>query len=246
MNRVLLFGGTTEGRQLAQWLARQDIPAAVCVATEYGASLLPPGVEARVGRLDGGEMETLMREGGFGRVVDATHPYAVQASENIRAAAQRAGLPCLRLLRAGMEEGGWLHADSAAHAARLAGERAGNILLTTGSKELDAFSAEGLRQRCCPRVLPALDSLSRCLELGFPPSQIICMQGPFSRALNEALIDRFAVRILITKASGRAGGFAEKAEAARAKGCELIVIDPPRQGEGHSMEEIQRILEGER
>lgn len=245
MNRVLLFGGTTEGRQLAQWLAERGIPATVCVATEYGASLLPQGVEVRTGRLDGAEMERLMGAGGYARVVDATHPYAVQASENIRAAAQRAGLPCLRLLRAGMEQGGWLHADSAAHAARLAREREGNILLTTGSKELDAFAAEGLRERCCPRVLPALDSLSRCLELGFSPARIICMQGPFSQALNEALIDRFAVGILVTKASGRAGGFAEKAEAARSRGCTLIVIDPPEQGAGYSMEEIQRILEGD-
>ena len=87
MNKVLLFGGTGEGRALAEWMVARDIPHTVCVATEYGETLLPAGAEAHVGRMDSGEMEALMRAGGYSLAVDATHPYAVEVTEHIRAAA---------------------------------------------------------------------------------------------------------------------------------------------------------------
>ena len=99
MNKVLLFGGTGEGRALAEWMAARGIPHTVCVATEYGETLLPAGAEAHVGRMDSGEMEALMRAGGYSLAVDATHPYAVEVTEHIRAAAEAAGLPVLRLVR---------------------------------------------------------------------------------------------------------------------------------------------------
>lgn len=93
MNKVLLFGGTGEGRALAEWMVARGIPHTVCVATEYGETLLPAGAEAHVGRMDSGEMEALMRAGGYSLAVDATHPYAVEVTEHIRAAAEAAGLP---------------------------------------------------------------------------------------------------------------------------------------------------------
>lgn len=89
---VLLFGGTGEGRELAGWLLVRGIPCTVCVATEYGETLLPAGVEAHVGRMDQAAMETQMAAG-YDVVVDATHPYAAEVTQNIRAAARAAGLP---------------------------------------------------------------------------------------------------------------------------------------------------------
>ena len=185
MNKVLLFGGTGEGRALAEWMAARGIPHTVCVATEYGETLLPAGAEAHVGRMDSGEMEALMRAGGYSLAVDATHPYAVEATKNIRAAAARAGVEYHRLLRAPspLPEGALVFAGAAEAAQELA-RTEGNVLLTTGAKELGAF-APIAPERCYPRVLPMADSLERCLTLGFPPKNIICMQGPFSRELNE-------------------------------------------------------------
>ena len=118
------------------------------------------------------------------------------------------------------------------------------MLLTIGSKELDAFALPGLRERCFPRVLPAVSSLERCLALGFPPAHIICMQGPFSREMNEATLRQFAIKTLVTKDSGDAGGFRAKAEAAQAAGCDLLVIARPRQETGETLEEILKDLGG--
>ena len=238
MNKVLLFGGTGEGRALAEWMVARDIPHTVCVATEYGETLLPAGAEAHVGRMDSGEMEALMRAGGYSLAVDATHPYAVEVTEHIRAAAEAAGLPVLRLVR--QPDGGELcrRAKDMAGAADMLEQMPGHVLLTTGSKELHHFARPGLAERCYPRVLPMADSLERCLTLGFPPKNIICMQGPFSRELNVALLRQYHIQTLVTKDTGGYGGFREKAEAAREAGCALLVVERPSRETGLALEAI--------
>ena len=245
--RVLLFGGTSEGSELARWLAGRGCPVDLCVATEYGHILAPnhPGIAVHTGRLDEKGMEELMARTEAGCVVDATHPYAALVTENIRGAAGVLGLPCLRLIRRSGEPGeGVIWARDMDHAARLLEELPGNVLLTTGSKELAPFARPGLAERCFPRILPAVDGLARCLELGFPPAHIICMQGPFSRALNEALIGQFAIKTLVTKDGGDRGGFGDKANAARATGCALLVVERPSRETGLELEEMKQVLEG--
>jgi precorrin-6A/cobalt-precorrin-6A reductase len=244
---VLLFGGTSEGRTLALWLAEQGWQVTLCVATEYGAALAPdaPGIHTVTGRLDQGQMAQLMASRPFHCVIDATHPYAAVVTENIRRAAEETGCTYRRLLRDGDVDGDWLHASSIAHAAELLAALPGNILLTTGSKELAPFSCDALRDRSFPRVLPSLDSLESCLRLGFPPAHIICMQGPFSQELNAAMIRQLGIDILLTKASGGAGGFWDKVEAARETGCRLMVIDRPLHEEGLDLEALKSLLKQE-
>ena len=107
----------------------------------------------------------------------------------------------------------------------------GNVLLTTGAKELGAFSPIA-PERCYPRVLPTQEGIAACEAAGVPHRNIIAMQGPFSRALNEALIQQFEIRWLVTKDGGAAGGFAEKVQAAQSTGAQLVVLRrPPEQGQ---------------
>ena len=240
--KILLFGGTSEGHALALWLDAHRIPFLVSVATEYGEELLPDGFPVHVGRLDQAAMVSLMEREGVTHVVDATHPYAAAVTATVAAASREAGLPCLRLVRDGDVSGDWPTAADAKDAARQLLSMDGNIMLTTGSKELDAFALPGLRERCFPRVLPSLESLERCLSLGFPAKQVICMQGPFSRELNEALIRQFTIGVVVTKATGAAGGFWEKVDAARAAGAALLVIGRPSREEGLSMEDVQKTI----
>ena len=158
--KALLFGGTGEGRALAEWMLARGLDATVCVATEYGETLLPEGMQVHVGRLDADGMAALMADD-YTLVIDATHPYAVEVTENIRAASERTGLPYLRLLRQSDGEDLCHKAENMAVAAEMLEGLPGNVLLTTGSKELDHFARPGLRERCFPRVLPMADSLER-------------------------------------------------------------------------------------
>ena len=84
---MLIFGGTTEGRRLARALSAMGHQVWVSVATPLGAEELAglEDVSVLVGRRSGGEMDALLSRG-FHRCVDATHPYAVQATREIGAA----------------------------------------------------------------------------------------------------------------------------------------------------------------
>ncbi|MFQ7450609.1 MAG: precorrin-6A/cobalt-precorrin-6A reductase [Flavonifractor plautii] len=221
MNKVLLFGGTGEGRALAEWMVARDIPHTVCVATEYGETLLPAGAEAHVGRMDSGEMEALMRAGGYSLAVDATHPYAVEVTEHIRAAAEAAGLPVLRLVR--QPDGGELcrRAKDMAGAADMLEQMPGHVSLTTGSKELHHFARPGLAERCYPRVLAHGGLPGAVPDPGLSPKNIICMQGPFSRELNVALLRQYHIQTLVTKDTGgtAASGKRRRSPGRRAAPC---------------------------
>lgn len=239
---ILIFGGTLEGRLLARRLAELGGTVTVSVATDLGAEALAgiPGIRTRAGRLDAPAMEALLE--GYDFCVDATHPYAVEATANIRRACEAAGVPLRRLLRAeGRTEGDVLAAEDCPQAAELLAERPGRILLTTGSKELSAFAGLGA-DRLYARVLPTHESLSACEAVGLPHSHILALQGPFSRKLNEAMLEQYGIAWLVTKDGGAPGGFAEKCAAAQAAGAGVIVIGrSPEQG--LTLEEILAELE---
>ena len=120
---------------------------------------------------------------------------------------------------------------TAAHAAAFLAGCSGNVLLATGAKELAAFAPLS-PERLFPRVLPTREGIAACEAAGIPHRNIIAMQGPFSLALNKALITQFQIRYLVTKDGGAAGGFAEKVQAAADTGAQLVVLRrPPETGE---------------
>jgi len=97
---VLVFAGTTEGRELAELLADSNIKCSVCVATDYALELMnDKRLDVHCGRLTEEEMEVLMRDGKFDVVVDATHPYAQIVSQNVRQAADKESISLIRLRR---------------------------------------------------------------------------------------------------------------------------------------------------
>ena len=233
---ILIFGGTTEGRLLAQALSQRALPATVSVATPLGSQELAglSGITALVGRKTGAEMTALLQN--FDRCVDATHPYAVEVSQNIRAACEAAEVPLRRLLReeSTHQAGHWV--ESPEEAAQWLANRGGNVLLAIGAKGLSAFQ-NLQRERLFPRVLPVVESILACQEASIPTRNIIALHGPFSQDLNRAMLEQYHIRYLVTKDGGRAGRFEEKAAAAREAGAELVVIGRPPET-GDSLEEI--------
>lgn len=126
--RVLVFGGTIEGRQVSDYLNENKIYHTLCVATEYGEEVLTPQkyLEIHQGRMDVEAMCRFMQEGAFCAVVDATHPYAVEVSKNVRSTCEKTGVPYLRYLRPRAEFG----QGSCCGGAALDG--AGNVLMQSG------------------------------------------------------------------------------------------------------------------
>lgn len=246
MSEMLIFGGTTEGRILAEYCAANSVPAVVSVTTEYGASLLPNGIEFAEGKLDAGQIAAFIAERGFCAVIDATHPYARLASANIAAAAKQSGVPYYRVLR---EESGEITGRMCADVTQAAdylntsGKRA---LITTGSKELAVFTrVRDFSERLFVRILPAEGIEVKCAALGFRPEHLILERGPFSVERNIVHIRETGAEILVTKESGAAGGYPEKRRAAELCGIELVTVQRPKES-GISVEEMEKILERER
>lgn len=248
---VLIYGGTTEGRLIAEQLCEAGFSCVVCVATEYGEALLKEkeGMRLHLGRLDEKQMRALAGTEAFLAVVDATHPFASLVSQNIRESLQNTEIPYLRLKRdtdydaADEARLRWFADVSSCVGALLKTE--GNILLTTGSKELGAFCTEELKDRLYVRVLPSKESIALCEKHGIRGKQIIAMQGPFSVQMNEALLRQFQISCLVTKESGAAGGFMEKIEAAANADVPVFVIGNPEKGEaGLTLQEtVKRVFE---
>ena len=246
MCRILIFGGTTEGRLLAEYCHQQEIEAYVSVVSGYGADLLPESEYLHVlsGRMAGEAMEGFMKRAAIRAVFDATHPYAAEATRNIKEACGRARVSYLRVTResaAAENPGGDSgKAPAAAFASQVVyvysveeavcylKDREGDILVTTGSKELAAYTAlPGYEERLYVRVLPSCAAISACEDIGIRGKRIIAMQGPFSEEMNRAMMRQLGVRYLVTKEAGTAGGFLEKLSAAEALSVTAVVIGRP-------------------
>ena len=256
MKKIVIFAGTTEGRRLSEILTEAGIAHTVCVATEYGEIVMQeqmemtetaqadgrPLVNLHRGRMDREQMQIFLRDGGFEIVVDATHPYARVVTENLQGAVdtlhspeKEAQLPIyLRLEReiSGAAESednaaNILYFENNEDCARALENTEGNILLTTGSKELAAYCAFGrLHDRLYVRILPARESLELCMDQGIKGRQILALQGPFSTEMNAAVLKQYNIRHMVTKNSGRNGGYQEKLEAAKMLGIPVYVIEP--------------------
>lgn len=263
---IVIFGGTTEGRQLAGYLIQlnkqpkmQNIQVHVCVASEYGAQVLPEddALKVYVGRLEQADMQEFLQEVQADICVDATHPYAVIVTQNIYQACKVVGVPYVRVRRdmqdeprstdSGMQMSGTYIADAAGK--RYTNETSdsiyvgdiqaavdylkgvtGNILITTGSKELHLYTQiPDYESRCTARVLPIQSVVEACTELGFTGKHLICMQGPFDLEMNLATLRYADADFMVTKASGKNGGYDEKCEAALAAGVQLVVIGRPKE-----------------
>ena len=246
MYNICVFAGTTEGRELIEFLSTQDVSVTACVATEYGETLLPSADNLTVSakRLPVNEIVDLLRQNTFHLVIDATHPYAESITKSIGNACTQTGTEYLRLLRGASpipEDA--VYVQSAAAAVNFLRDTQGNILLTTGSKELAAFAAlAGFGERVYARVLPMEASLEACRRAGVKPAHIIAMQGPFSREMNEAMLRFACAKWLVTKDGGDAGGFEAKAAAARKAGARLVVICRPPQRDGVDYSQVIETL----
>lgn len=253
MEHILIFAGTREGRLLAEHLCRQGMTVHISVATEYGKEVLPKltGLIVHQGRLARQEMEELLEEAEWEAVIDATHPYAREVSRNLQEACKNTGRNYFRLLREssgeefpGEDGADMLHyVDTMEEAIAFLNGTEGNILLTTGSKELKEY-IRLLHEpaRLYARILPDGETVNKCREWGLSGSQIICMQGPYTAELNAAMLKQIKAGYLVTKDTGDTGGFSQKLQGARAAGAEVVIIRRPGETQGYAMNELLSCL----
>lgn len=246
MYKVLIFAGTSEGITICNLLAKNNIHTYVCVATEYGSCSYEKSeyLSVHAKRLNLEEMSDLIRELQPEVVLDATHPYAAEVTKNIRAACEETGYEYQRVLR---ETGAYsqeaVYVDSTEDAVRYLKGTQGNILLTTGSKELAKYTElPEYQERLYARVLSLPSVMNDCSTYGITGKHLIGMQGPFSKEMNTAMLRQFDCKYLVTKDTGKAGGFQEKLDAASECGVIPVIIGRPLTETGLSVAEAKQML----
>lgn len=231
---ILVLAGTIEGRRAALALQENGCPLLASVTSPYGRDLmLQCGVKrVRQGELELPAMLSLLREGGFEMIVDATHPYAATVSRYAMEASRVLGIAYLRLERpAGtLPRDDLLRCiDSLEQLPRFLYPGC-RMMSTVGSKNLPRLLelSAASRAELIARFLPSSGVMQSCEELGLPPEHIIAMKGPFSVEMNRALFKKYRIDVVLSKESGTEGGFAEKHQAARELSIPMVVWTRPR------------------
>ena len=224
--RILVLGGTGEGAAIARALAgKAAVTSSLAGRTRRPAAL--PGA-VRTGGFGGAAgLADYLRRQRIEKLIDATHPFAARISAHARAAAERAGVPRLAVVRPMWRRqpgDRWICAADAAAAARALDGLPDAVFLALGPGDLGAFAGLGRRRRL----------VLRRIDPGPPPlpgAETVVARGPFDLAGERRLFEDYGVGALVTRASGGAATEAKLA-VARERGLAVVMIrrPPPEPG----------------
>ncbi|MBP0016223.1 MAG: cobalt-precorrin-6A reductase [Cyanobacteria bacterium SBLK] len=226
---VWAIGGTSESREIVKLLVSRGIPCLVTVTTQSARSLYftNPLLEVRTGCLTPDKLPLFLQQQKIAAVVDASHPYARSISQNAIAASTALNIPYLRYERPSLEAGENIEVRSFEELIEGDYLRDRRVLLTVGCKALSYFQSWQERAVLFARVLPAVNSLETAIAAGFSPNRLIALRPPISTDLEESLWRQWRIDLVVTKASGRAGGEEIKRSVAAKLAIPLLVVARP-------------------
>lgn len=235
MKRIWLIGGTSESATIAHTLAASNLPCLVTVTTSAARSLYPlsPTLTVEVAEPQKGRPWAIFcQQNQIAAIVDASHPYAEKISQSAIATARQLQLPYLRYERPQVncspsgDRAIVLNSfETLVNGNYLLGQR---VLLTVGYQALPWFEPWHSRAVLYARLLPAVNSLEVALSAGFSSDRLIALRPPISAELEKALWQQWQISLVVTKASGAAGGEEIKRTVAAQLGIALIVVARPK------------------
>jgi len=240
--RLLILGGTAEAAALARGAIARYGDALQVTTSLAGRTARPaplPG-QIRIGGFGGpAGLNAFLTEHGIDRVIDATHPFAARISAAARLACEQAGVPRLMIVRPAWRRhplDHWIEVGSMKAAAELVGRVGRRPWLTVGAGELVCFSA--VREA---RFLVRLVDPPR-QPLPLPAYEVVVGRGPFGLAEERRHFERYAIDVLVCKASGGAATEA-KIIAARELGLPVIIVRRPPHEPGAAVETVEAALQ---
>lgn len=239
MSRILILGGTTEARELAEHLAaRADLEIIVSLAGRT-KSPAPQPAPIRSGGFGGAAgLADYLRNEGIDALIDATHPYANIISGSAASAARQAGVPLVALRRPpwrAVAGDRWIQAADVADAVRLLGDRPRRVFVTLGRTELAALAS-------APQhfyLIRSVDAVEPPLPL--PHVNYVTNRGPFSEAADRALMRAHEIDAVVAKNSGGSASYG-KIAAARALALDVIMLRRPVPPDAPAVETVQNAL----
>lgn len=224
MHSILILGGTTEARQLAE--ALRDLGRFRLELSLAGRTKAPveQPVPVRVGGFGGAEgLADYLKAGQVDVLIDATHPYAARISANAAKAAEISGVPLIALRRPGWErqaEDRWTEVESVEAAVAALGQKPRRAFLALGRQELLPFEAAPQHTYLVRSVDPVEPPLA------LPSVRYLTARGPFNEADERTLLAESGIEVVVSKNSGGAASYG-KIVAARALGLPVVMIRRP-------------------
>ncbi|MGN7295070.1 cobalt-precorrin-6A reductase [Rhizobium sp. SAFR-030] len=221
---ILILGGTTEARQIAERLMAVDrfrLQLSLAGRTRQPAEQPVP---VRVGGFGGAEgLAAYLTNSKVDLLIDATHPYAARISANAAKAASLSGTPLVALRRPGWERQAgdrWTEVDSVEQAVASLGTKPRRAFLALGRQELLPFEAAPQHVYLVRSVDPVEPPLA------LPQVNYLTARGPFREADERALLQASGIEVIVCKNSGGAASHG-KIAAARDLGLEVVMIRRP-------------------
>ena len=239
--RLLILGGTAEGRALAEAAAARFGPSLTVISALAGrtrAPILPAG-EVRIGGFGGTEgLAAYLRDERIGLLIDATHPYATRISAQACEAALQAETERLVLLRPPWQSlpgDRWIDATTVEEAVEAIPAEAERVFLTVGVRSLAPFASRADLWF----LVRLVDEPAEPIPLA--QHRLICARGPFAEEDERALLEDNGIDCLVTRASG-GEATAAKLAAARALGLPVVMVRRPQPPPGPSASSVEGAL----
>jgi len=232
------MAGTSDAVHIIDHLSKhEDIEVIATTTTKYGGDLaVSAGAdEIIVGRLGVHEIADLISVNKIDLLVDATHPFASEASINAVKAAHNSGIKYIRYERPSIEipknenvfEVLSFH-DAGIKALELMNENPyARMMYLAGVTTLRQITEIIKPELIVVRILPMVYSIKKCIEIGIPSENIIAMQGTFSKEFNKSIMKEYDTCVVITKESGESGGTPSKISAAIELKIPIILVKRP-------------------
>ena len=232
---VMVMAGTKDAANIIKRLSSTGkFNILATTTTSYGADIAKTAAADNVisKALTLEELVEVIETNNIEILVDATHPFAANATHNAIKSSNITGIKYLRFERPGENFKGndLIHEVSSFEEAALKARELTEcqVLHLAGVSTLAAIIEKIDSSRLFVRVLPSVDSIQKCIDMGLKQENIIAMQGVFSKEFNTALLEEYDISLIITKESGKTGGTLSKISAAVELGIEVVLVTRPK------------------
>ncbi|EDU38797.1 cobalt-precorrin-6A reductase [Clostridium sporogenes] len=214
---IALILGTSEGREILSLLNKFTDNILISTATAYGGEILKNYKYKKLNTkpLNKEELSNMLKENQVNILIDASHPYALEVTKNAREVSKDLNIEYLRYERPSSaeefkENKKVVFLEDYKDLNEALKNIKGNILNTSGSRNMNKILDLKLENRIIHRVLPSVKVLEDCFNLGVKVEDLMAIKGPISKELNKAFIKDYDAKALILKDSGPQGGTKEK------------------------------------
>jgi precorrin-6A/cobalt-precorrin-6A reductase len=236
---IMVMAGTSDARKIIHDLQVDGFNILATATTSHGADLaLSSGAnEVLEGRFDGEKLTEIIKENNIELLIDATHPFATEATRNAIRASDTSGKDYIRFERpsTNLPDSKFVYKCCSFKEAvqqiiqiqKQNTKKPGRVFHLAGVNTLHHLTERIPKEMIVARVLPSVYSVKKCFELGIPYSNIVAMEGTFSTEFNGILMKEFEIGIVLTKESGSSGGTQSKIQAALDLNIPLVIVMRP-------------------